>query len=217
MCRTTINVSGDCMVAVIVDHFEQIEGRHKYMMPLELDSWGVPSLTTKETLESAALELMVQYPKGKLSTGQEVKDIDVLDLRGLPLQKLPCNIHHLEGLEALYLSDNGLQQLPDNIVHLPKLKTLSLGRNQISSLPKRFMELWDSLVYLFLGHNQISSLPFDESEMACLRIEALGQTISEPIGTVLDVRGHAKNTRTLELFGGLRGLEPTISSRRIYF
>lgn len=152
---------------------------------LNIDAWGVPQSSHPNGSLDEMLDWMVQNPHRCLASGQEVRKISVLDLRGFPISRLPANLHHLEGLEELYLSDNGLCALPKNIGALPKLKTLSLGRNQISELPESCYELWDSLVHLFLGQNHITQLPFDVSDMAYLRVGSIGSNpIPEPIGTV---------------------------------
>jgi hypothetical protein len=80
-----------------------------------------------------------------------------LDLAGLDLEQLPCEIGILEKLECLDLSHNRLAALPLELSGLKSLKKLFLTRNEFDTFPEIVRSL-HSLELFSIKSNRIESL-----------------------------------------------------------
>ena len=91
-------------------------------------------------------------------------------------------IASINGLQELYLDNNGLNRLPKNLGDISQLRLLSLGRNQLSTLPDGMRKRWDTFEILYLGDNQFTENPIDEEWMTMFKQGSIGSNpIPEPI------------------------------------
>lgn len=84
--------------------------------------------------------------------------INLLNLSGNKISKLPTNLTGINTVENLYLENNKLTALPSTISQLKKLEIFNASNNELTKIPKEICSL-KNLTYLLLGHNQISKLP----------------------------------------------------------
>jgi hypothetical protein len=98
-----------------------------------------------------------------------IQGIRELDLRGLNLKTLPCEIGFFTGLQCLNLSHNQLNYLPKTIGNLTDLRILDLSYNQLKELPETIGNL-RTLRNLSLSINQLRELPETIGNLTNLRI-----------------------------------------------
>eukprot|EP00697_Spironema_sp_BW2_P011331 gnl/Spiro4/26989_TR13428_c0_g1_i1.p1 gnl/Spiro4/26989_TR13428_c0_g1~~gnl/Spiro4/26989_TR13428_c0_g1_i1.p1 ORF type:complete len:467 (-),score=20.19 gnl/Spiro4/26989_TR13428_c0_g1_i1:49-1449(-) len=93
--------------------------------------------------------------------------LEILDVYGCGLRRLPDDICTLQNLRILNASHNMLEALPSTLPHCTALVTLSLGHNRIMELPDNFGAL-RSLHNLRITHNRLQTLPREVASMPCL-------------------------------------------------
>ena len=75
----------------------------------------------------------------------------------IPNITLPKSIIDLKQLELLTLRGDSLQEIPNEVLTLKKLKVLDLGENKINIIPSKIKDL-QNLEELYLDHDKISNL-----------------------------------------------------------
>ncbi|XP_021803284.1 disease resistance protein RPM1-like, partial [Prunus avium] len=110
----------------------------------------------------------------------------VLDLEGVPIDRLPDELAYLFNLKYLNLRNTRIKELPESISQLHNLQTLDLLCTDIEALPIGISKLLN-LRHLFMGHSKIGSkyvgvkLPSSISKMKKLQsllfIESEGNII----------------------------------------
>jgi internalin A len=120
----------------------------------------------------------------------ELKKLEILDLSGNQLKKLPKEFNQLKNLHGLDLGDNQFMDFPEEICQLPGLKHLNLKDNHLKELPEEVSRLHNlhelhltgnqftefppsicqlrNLQYLFFGRNHLRTLPKEISQLANL-------------------------------------------------
>ncbi|XP_058247341.1 leucine-rich repeat-containing protein 40 [Hemibagrus wyckioides] len=88
----------------------------------------------------------------------ELTKLEVLKLRGNPIEKIPAEIEKLINLKMLVVSFCKLTALPSQLYHLPSLQHLDVSHNLIGCLSNKIMNL-RSLRYLNLEGNLLAALP----------------------------------------------------------
>jgi len=116
-----------------------------------------------------------------------IQGIRELDLRGLNLKTLPCEIGFFTGLQSLDLSHNQLNYLPKTIGNLTNLRIIDLSYNQLRELPETIGNL-RTLRNLSLSINQLRELPETIGNLTNLRILDLCEnyliSVPETIGNL---------------------------------
>jgi len=110
--------------------------------------------------------------------------VEVLDLSGQELSKIPDEIYEMRNLKELYLgiiqyigaiSTNEISKLPNELFQLEKLEILDLGQNKFSNIPPDIKDL-RSLRILNLRGNPVKELPAEIGLLGKLEILDLGFT-----------------------------------------
>jgi hypothetical protein len=142
--------------------------------------------------ENGCFVASTSVESGIRALGSQKQVTPILDLRGIPFSKIPDQIVNINGLEELYLDENGLRELPEAIGKIEQLKVLSLGRNSFSRLPLSLVERWATLQKLFLGANQIRELGFNEEDLWAFQHGSIGTNpLPEPISRQWMIRSDA--------------------------
>ncbi len=81
--------------------------------------------------------------------------VEVLQLRGGDLRKLPKEIDKLTSLVELDVSDNRLIELPLELGNLKKLVWLNVGENLLKTVPKELGEL-TQLKWMSIADNNLT-------------------------------------------------------------
>lgn len=112
--------------------------------------------------------------KGDLTEIQEnigeLKNLEILDLSGNRIKKLPDSIGDLTNLKVLHLQGNDLTVFPNNITKLTNLETLNLNDNKLYSLP---IEMSDLGNLKSLGIDEENILSFSEFGDTLANLEEL--------------------------------------------
>ncbi len=87
----------------------------------------------------------------------QLKFLQILDLRNNNLTELPESIGNLEFLEELILHDNALRSVPNSIGNLKNLGVLHLENNDLTTLPDTICNL-KTTYPIGLANNKIASL-----------------------------------------------------------
>jgi len=87
----------------------------------------------------------------------QLKFLQMLDLRNNNLTELPESIGNLEFLEELILHDNALKSVPESIGNLKNLGSLHLDNNELTTLPDTICNL-KTWYPIGLSNNKIGSL-----------------------------------------------------------
>ncbi|AKS09287.1 protein kinase [Pseudomonas trivialis] len=83
--------------------------------------------------------------------------LEILNLSGNALSKLPDDLHRLPHLRVLFCSDNRFTELPASLGQCAKLSMVGFKANQINHVPAAALP--PLLRWLILTDNQISELP----------------------------------------------------------
>ncbi len=83
--------------------------------------------------------------------------LEILNLSGNALSRLPDNLHRLPHLRVLFCSDNAFTELPECLGQCAKLSMIGFKANQISHVPAAALP--PLLRWLILTDNRISQLP----------------------------------------------------------
>lgn len=83
--------------------------------------------------------------------------LEILNLSGNALSRLPDDLHRLLHLRVLFCSDNAFTELPECLGQCAKLSMIGFKANQISQVPAAALP--PLLRWLILTDNQISQLP----------------------------------------------------------
>ncbi|KAE9658880.1 protein kinase [Pseudomonas sp. PB105] len=83
--------------------------------------------------------------------------LEVLNLSGNALSRLPDDLHRLPHLRVLFCSDNAFTELPECLGQCAKLSMIGFKANQISHVPAAALP--PLLRWLILTDNRISQLP----------------------------------------------------------
>ena len=135
---------------------------------LETNTFNTIHLPTSELQKHQVLIISYDYDwnyqdgwwRSELTEVQEnigeLKKLQVLNLSGNSLNKLPDSIGHLINLKELYLDCISLKTLPNTISKLHNLEVLSLSDNPFSELPTKMKHL-TNLKRLPLDNNKVES------------------------------------------------------------
>ena len=127
-----------------------------------------------------------------------LRELEILDLRGLKLKTLPAEIANLKQLKELYLFNNKLEELPTEIGELQNLEVLYLGGNRLTSLPDELKNL-DQLKILTIDYNRLQTFPEAITELGSLKELRFGNNQIKKIpATISKLKGN------IEIFGGIR-------------
>ena len=148
------NISG---IDVSTEH-ELTQG---YQLASELTS--LPNLVQLDIGQSAIpvpgeLEMPAPEVTRLIDVLEELKQLEQLQLIGIPLKKMPTGILKLKNLRHLLLATTGLLKVPDWLSDLPALSHLSLPRNELSELPDS-LEALTELTHLALWENKFQLIP----------------------------------------------------------
>ncbi|MBE8593369.1 protein kinase [Pseudomonas sp. MAFF 301449] len=83
--------------------------------------------------------------------------LEILNLSGNALSRLPDDLHRLQHLRVLFCSDNAFTELPECLGQCAKLSMVGFKANQISHVPATALP--PLLRWLILTDNRISQLP----------------------------------------------------------
>lgn len=117
------------------------------------------------------------------SRGQEWA---ALDMGGLGIRNLGCELFAYGFLEKLYLNHNGLTSISSSIAQLKLLSVLDISSNNLTSIPAEIGML-TKLRNLLLFDNQITNLPAELGTLHQLDILGIeGNPLAEPFkGTIM--------------------------------
>lgn len=110
--------------------------------------------------------------------------VEILDLSGKELSKIPNEIYQMKNLKELYLgiiqyigaiSTNEIAKLPNELFQLEKLEILDLGQNKIRNIPPDIKKL-KRLRILNLRGNPVKKLPSEIGLLGKLEILDIGFT-----------------------------------------
>jgi Leucine-rich repeat (LRR) protein len=93
-----------------------------------------------------------------LSPFKELAALQVLNLSGNYLVKIPPEIGNLPALEKLYVSENELIEVPPEMGNLTTLLELNLDENKLVTLPRTVGQM-RSLEVLHINQNLLRDLP----------------------------------------------------------
>ena len=103
----------------------------------------------------------------------ELADLEVLDLDGNPLVRLPDGLDRLQALRALSAYGSALSSVPDAIGALTRLERLSLGQAPLTRVPEGIWGL-TALRTLVIAETQLASVPERIGALAHLEMLDLG-------------------------------------------
>lgn len=95
--------------------------------------------------------------------------LEILNLSGNALSRLPCDLPRLHKLRVIFCSDNQFTHVPDVLGQCPKLEMVGFKANRISHLSAASLPL--ELRWLILTDNQLSELPAKLG--SCTRLQKL--------------------------------------------
>lgn len=95
--------------------------------------------------------------------------LEVLNLSGNRLSRLPAQLSHLHKLRILFCSDNPFTALPEVLGHCPQLEMVGFKSCQIHQLPANALP--PALRWLILTDNQLEYLPAELG--SCSRLQKL--------------------------------------------
>jgi Leucine-rich repeat (LRR) protein len=126
-----------------------------------------------------------------------VVPINILNLSGQGLEKVPSSVFKMTNLEELDLSNNRLTgALPGEIRFLKNLRKLNVSNNQMTGIPAEIGQL-TNLEELDYQNNQITGLPMEIQNLKKLRVFNLaGNNYSE-----LDMAGIKRGLPNLQVIG----------------
>lgn len=119
----------------------------------------------------------------------QMEDLEVLDLTGSKIKRIPKDMRKLRGLKILNLGRNELTDLPDSMGKLGRLERLDLSGNRLKKLPSSIREL-RKLQRLDVSKNVLRRLPETSGWKAIMQIDASGNRLTT-IPRDLVVRGSA--------------------------
>lgn len=93
--------------------------------------------------------------------------LEVLDLSGNSLQKVPDSVSKLKNLKEIYLNGNKLREIPFALFNLDALATLDVSDNLLDKIPEELSQL------LFLSHLDISENHIDRIPHFINKIKSL--------------------------------------------
>ncbi|WP_248750436.1 protein kinase [Pseudomonas sp. MWU15-20650] len=93
--------------------------------------------------------------------------LEILNLTGNALSKLPDDLHRLTHLRVLFCSDNAFTELPECLGQCAKLSMIGFKANKISHVPAAALP--PQLRWLILTDNCISQLPSELGERPLLQ------------------------------------------------
>ena len=95
--------------------------------------------------------------------------LEVLDLSGNRLERLPADLSRLRRLRILFCSDNPFSELPECLGDCPQLEMIGFKANRIRHLPPAALP--PALRWLILTDNQLPALPTELGD--CQRLQKL--------------------------------------------
>jgi Leucine-rich repeat (LRR) protein len=160
---------------------------------------------------------------------QNLKKLEILNLRDCSLNEIPIGICYLKNLKKLILNDNQITKIPPEIGQLTNLKELKLDGNRIQEIPDEIgclksLEIlslytqWSAgnsltrlppqigeltnLIELSLSKNDISELPIEIFKLKKLqKLHLYDNKLTELPPQI----GHLKNLKVLDLGGTYNG------------
>ncbi len=126
--------------------------------------------------------------------------LEVLDLSGHRLARLPERLTRLPRLRELHLDGNVLDALPEEIGELVELEVLTAAGNRLRAVPRSIGRL-ARLRVLNLSSNQLSALPDELGELVALEELELGHNLLQRLPETLEGLGslHSLNAEFNQL------------------
>lgn len=124
--------------------------------------WEVSALFFKEKLKnikelSLEGDQLAGFSFGLL-TPEHFPDLEEIELKNYPLDKIPVEICRFENLQRLQVTNCQLTELPPELENLKKLRVLDVAHNQLVDIDKKIAQL-PELAEVHLGHNYLFTLP----------------------------------------------------------
>lgn len=99
-------------------------------------------------------EGLSEFPRALFDLAES---LEVLDLSGNRMSRLPDDFSRFKKLRILFLSDNDFQQFPAVLAHCPELSMVGLKANRIVEVPEASLPA--KIRWLILTDNRIERLP----------------------------------------------------------
>jgi internalin A len=170
-----------------------------YLVVLDLSELGISQILPDI---GQLKNLQVLYLRGNQlrevpeSLGQ-LKSLQELDLRGNQLREVPESLGQLQNLQVLDLDGNQLREVPESLGQLQNLEKLDLGGNQLREVPESLGQL-QNLQWLDLDGNQLREVPESLGQLQNLQVLYLeGNQLRE----VPESLGQLQNLQWLDLGG----------------
>ena len=109
----------------------------------------------------------------------------MLDISGNSLIAVPANLHSLNEIQYLYMSDNLIESLPPTLFQLGNLELLDLSGNNIGILPSAVGEL-TSIKNLDLSNNNLTTLPQELGILGTLQYFNAESNLIDYLSPVID-------------------------------
>ena len=121
---------------------------------------------------------LTEFPEAIFSLADS---LEVLNLSGNQLNRLPADLPRLHKLRVLFCSDNTFTEVPSVLGQCPQLEMVGFKANQIRHLPASALPA--KLRWLILTDNQLEQLP--EALGQCQQLQKLmlaGNRLREQLG-----------------------------------
>ena len=106
---------------------------------------------------------------------EKCDQLEILEIKGSKLDRIPKRIEVLENLQTLDLERNRIDFISPSISELENLAHLNLSFNQIEDLPSEFGSL--NVIYLDLGYNtKLGKFPLEITQLEKLKELSLEKT-----------------------------------------